>query len=289
MNTAILPSHILLFTALLHEYTFACSRIETGKPFTFSATIVHTLKEDLEVVWFFGDETMSQCSMKMRCLEDFEEKTITTLKETHEQNKYECELRIINVTRGDAGLWVLKYMGAAGLRHNNPLYSCHLKVSDPPDVVVNNELTSTFLKIETSEKSTVSLIRSTQIKDMSTFSTKQVTQQMFLLTTLGMEMTVDANQTWTGSTFLIVIVIIGAVIVLLVVFLLVKLRTKMGMFRCMRPSVEGYDIEYHEYETIEEMVTHMRRSDVTYVNRQVIEDTMLINQESLHHCYITPR
>ncbi|KAK6964243.1 hypothetical protein BgiMline_031455, partial [Biomphalaria glabrata] len=110
-------------------YAFACSRTETGKPFTFSTTITHTLKEDLEVVWFFGDETMSQCSMKMGCLEDFEEKTITTLKNKQEQNTYECELRIINVTHGDAGLWVLKYMGAAGLRHHNPLYSCHLKVS----------------------------------------------------------------------------------------------------------------------------------------------------------------
>ncbi|KAI8779955.1 hypothetical protein BgiBS90_019149, partial [Biomphalaria glabrata] len=63
----------------------------------------------------------------------------------------------------------------------------------------------------------------------------------------------------------------------------------MCMFRCKRSSVEDIDIEYHVYETIQEVAAHMRRSDDTYVNRKVIENTMLINQESLHDCYITPR
>ncbi|KAI8779959.1 hypothetical protein BgiBS90_019153, partial [Biomphalaria glabrata] len=108
---------------------FACSKTELGKPFTFSAPFTHSLPDDLDVVWNFNNETRSQCSAKFGCLDNNEEKTLTTLRNISSSNRYECELRITNVTHGDVGKWTLNYLGSAGLVHEDSLFSCDLKVS----------------------------------------------------------------------------------------------------------------------------------------------------------------
>ncbi|KAK6964240.1 hypothetical protein BgiMline_031452, partial [Biomphalaria glabrata] len=102
------------------------SALLNGESLTICATFKHMLTEDLEVVWLRNDDTVSQCSVRGGCLDDFEEKTNTSLRYDKETGLASCNVTIKHATRDDLGTWTLRYLGTAGLVYTNNLFACGL-------------------------------------------------------------------------------------------------------------------------------------------------------------------
>ncbi|KAI8779956.1 hypothetical protein BgiBS90_019150, partial [Biomphalaria glabrata] len=116
-------------------YTGSCyaEEIIEGERCTFRAKFKHVLKEDLEVVWLDNDETVSQCSLKGGCMEDFEDETRSTLDFNPETGLASCNVTILKLTRKYVGTWSLSYLGTAGLVHPESLFTCTLSASPTSD------------------------------------------------------------------------------------------------------------------------------------------------------------
>ncbi|KAK0066740.1 hypothetical protein Bpfe_003475, partial [Biomphalaria pfeifferi] len=102
------------------------SALLNGESLTICATFKHMLTEDLEVVWLRNDDTVSQCSIRGGCLDDFQDKTNTSLRYDKETGLASCNVTIKNATRDDLGTWTLKYLGTAGVVYTNDLFACGL-------------------------------------------------------------------------------------------------------------------------------------------------------------------
>ncbi|KAK6964238.1 hypothetical protein BgiMline_031450, partial [Biomphalaria glabrata] len=96
------------------------------KKFTIHSLFKHVLTEDLEVVWLVNGNTVSQCSLKGGCLDDFRDKTNTSLSYNQETGFVSCNVTINNVTRDHFGDWSLKYLGVAGLVYKKNVFECRL-------------------------------------------------------------------------------------------------------------------------------------------------------------------
>ncbi|KAK0066745.1 hypothetical protein Bpfe_003480 [Biomphalaria pfeifferi] len=122
---------VIFGTTLFIPFTENCNRsIFEGKSYTLTATFKPKLKEDIEVAWFVNEETVSQCSLKQLCLEDFEDLTQTTLSFNEDTGFVSCGVTIIYVTKNHFGTWKLKYIGIAGLMYPESLFTCTLLEDD---------------------------------------------------------------------------------------------------------------------------------------------------------------
>ena len=105
--------------------TYKCcgSSINEGERYTLHATFQHNLKEDLEIVWLVNEETVSQCSVTGGCVDDFEDKTNTSLTYDTKTGIATCDIYINRMTIEYLGHWKLKYLGNAGLEYPDYIFA----------------------------------------------------------------------------------------------------------------------------------------------------------------------
>ncbi|KAK0066743.1 hypothetical protein Bpfe_003478 [Biomphalaria pfeifferi] len=115
---------IVIFCILMYTGNCYADKIREGESYTIFTKFKHVLKEDLEVVWFDNDETVSQCSLRGGCMEDFEDETRSALEFNPETGLASCNMTILKLTRKCIGTWRLRYLGTAGLVHPESLFIC---------------------------------------------------------------------------------------------------------------------------------------------------------------------
>ncbi|KAK0066746.1 hypothetical protein Bpfe_003481 [Biomphalaria pfeifferi] len=165
-GTSIICACFIILAVFSTEFAHAHFWAEIGTEFTFNASFTHSLRHNVEVVWYLNDMTRSQCNIKKGCRENVKEKTLTTLKYVAERNIYECTLSIKNVSQSDEGLWTLHYLGNAGVAYPQSLYSSYLNISVKKTVQV---VDTTSVSTKVSKKHTSWSQRSLTT---NTFSTK---------------------------------------------------------------------------------------------------------------------
>ncbi len=113
--------------ALLMSICDSCSPAVQNKAYSFQGSFRHTLKESLELTWLRNKTPISLCRANFACYDYSDVKTSTTLRSSGD-GYIEYKLTLKNVTKRDANVWSLKYLGLASLQKPEPLFSCTLNV-----------------------------------------------------------------------------------------------------------------------------------------------------------------
>jgi hypothetical protein len=119
---------VIYVGALLMSICDSCSPAVQNKAYSFQGSFRHTLKESLELAWLRNKTPISTCTADLACYDHSDIKTSTTLIRSSGDGYIEYKLTLKNVTKSDANVWSLNYMGLASLQKPEPLFSCTLNV-----------------------------------------------------------------------------------------------------------------------------------------------------------------
>ncbi|XP_055866712.1 uncharacterized protein LOC106078200 isoform X2 [Biomphalaria glabrata] len=119
----------LLSLFVLTDISNSCrSTLKIGSLYTIQVSIRHTYNDPLEVVLLKDTSPVSVCRQNLVC-NDYRNNTETKIHSLG-NDTFEIHFSIKNVTRRDAGLLSVKYLGLSSLRNSGSLYRCKMIVYD---------------------------------------------------------------------------------------------------------------------------------------------------------------
>ncbi len=104
--------------------------IKIGESFTISYTFKPLIEAELDFAWFKNESSVSYCYNGKKCMDYRKIKTNTSYVYNKETSTVETNLTIFNASKGDNGVWSLRYLGTPVLTNKEKLYFCEVHTLD---------------------------------------------------------------------------------------------------------------------------------------------------------------